>query len=51
MPVSMKNQSFLGKLGMVEATEKIFKKIDLFFDDVAIVVYVTSIEASSGFLL
>ena len=26
MPVSMKNQSFLGKLGMVETTGKIFKK-------------------------
>ena len=38
----MKNQSFLGKLGIVEATGKIFKKnrFILFFDDVAIVVYI-----------
>ena len=45
-----KTNLFLEKLGMVEATRKSLKK-KLFSDDVAIIVYVISIEALSGFLL
>ena len=45
-----KTNLFLEKLGMVEATRKSLKK-KLFSDDVAIIVYVISIEALSGFSL